>query len=699
MTQTFQSWLDFTVSEKISPADTTIYISPVPTITAGRVYLKNAAQEEWISFTWVGATSITGCTRWLSQTADPATSGTGLTWVAWSKGVLVAMHDQLPDKQQGDAVLFSAKVYATTAARDSALWANWAATKAYTGIYVTATGLFYNYNLSTAQWESVDTGTTTPDATTTAAGKVELPTDAEVTSGTATGGTWATLTPTNAQTIKSVSLKAAWTTISTADEFVINQSAVDKRVTGTLTRQFTNSTEITAWENLTAGDLVSVYTDGSVWKSIKSATAAAQLSTITGLDTGNRPVQTIYLSIDKCVVFYQKSADNIIYARVVTFAQRTPTVWTEQAVSSALAVDGMFAPIALSNSLFVVWFNKSTGDKAYAVACTVSWTTITAGTEVDMSDGTTCSGSTGVSIGKITASKFVMGRLWTVSADCTINAWSISWTTITAGTSNAMEATTSTWIALPVYIQDDVVWVFYDDGTNISFKVVEYSGTTGTLNSGVDTVAGSLRNDNARAIYVDWWRCQCWYNWGSWLLRVISINVADRSARTTPYFDATCNNVIYTDNVSDDGAMDISLIGTRTVALVNQIDGLNDVRLRILNVLYDWFETIVDTTIATTMVKVWCCQLTGSSDKIMIAFSVWAGLYYSVYRDNSQNFAGVVKTTTSAAANVPIIRSGDAAIAGLTAWLAYYVWDAGAVATTGTKRIGVATSTTNLFLN
>lgn len=202
MTQTFESWLDFTVSEKISPADTTIYISPVPTVTAGRVYLKNSAQEEWISFTWVWATSITGCTRWLSQTADPATSGTGLTWVAWSKGVLVAMHDQLPDKQQWDAVLFSAKVYATTAARDSALGADWAATKAYTWIYVTATWLHYNYNLSSNQWESVDTGTTTPDATTTAAGKVEQATAAEVTAGASTWWTGAALFVTPADIAK-----------------------------------------------------------------------------------------------------------------------------------------------------------------------------------------------------------------------------------------------------------------------------------------------------------------------------------------------------------------------------------------------------------------------------------------------------------------------------------------------------------------
>lgn len=95
----------------------------------------------------------------------------------------------------------------------------------------------------------MDTGTTTPDATTTAAGKVELPTDAEVTAGTATGGTGATLTPTNAQTLKSISLKTAVTDISTSDNFVVqdaSDSDKDKKVTGTLTREFMNMKEFTA---------------------------------------------------------------------------------------------------------------------------------------------------------------------------------------------------------------------------------------------------------------------------------------------------------------------------------------------------------------------------------------------------------------------------------------------------------------------
>jgi len=42
--------------------------------------LKNGNIQEWISFTGVSGSTITGLTRNLSQTADPATGGTGLSW-------------------------------------------------------------------------------------------------------------------------------------------------------------------------------------------------------------------------------------------------------------------------------------------------------------------------------------------------------------------------------------------------------------------------------------------------------------------------------------------------------------------------------------------------------------------------------------------------------------------------------------------
>lgn len=212
----FESGKRTTVSKPISPADTTIYLASVPTVTSGRLYLKNDAQEERISYSGVSWSTVTGCNRNLSKINDPVTSGVWLTRVAWTVVKLVLMHDQIVDKAWANtrvgnqnitgnldvsgyleadrikAIKWSyATTYATTADRDTALGGDWVCLYPYAGIQ--ANGVFYNYNTATAQWESVDTGTVTPNASTTAAGKVEKATSGEVTAWTATGWTGAEL--------------------------------------------------------------------------------------------------------------------------------------------------------------------------------------------------------------------------------------------------------------------------------------------------------------------------------------------------------------------------------------------------------------------------------------------------------------------------------------------------------------------------
>jgi len=191
MTNTLETGYSSYLTRKLEAADTTAYVATVPTVTKGRLFITDWVNKERTQFTGVSGSTLTGLTRGLSKTADPSTAGTGTAWIAGTTIKLVAMHDQIPDKLEGNEAIFSSKIYATTAARDTALWANGAATKPYTGIYVTATGLHYNYNLSSNQWESVDTGTTTPNASTTVAGKVEAATTAESIAWTDTGGTGA----------------------------------------------------------------------------------------------------------------------------------------------------------------------------------------------------------------------------------------------------------------------------------------------------------------------------------------------------------------------------------------------------------------------------------------------------------------------------------------------------------------------------
>lgn len=205
----FESGKRTTVSKPISPADTTIYLASVPTVTSGRLYLKNDAQEERISYSGISWSTVTGCNRNLSKVNDPVTSGVWLTWVAWTVVKLVLMHDQIVDKAwantrvgnqsiTGDldvsgyleadrikAIKWSyATTYATTADRDTALGGDGVCLYPYT--WIQANGVFYNYNTSTTQRESIDTGTVTPNMSTSVTGKWRLADQTQVDDGTAT---------------------------------------------------------------------------------------------------------------------------------------------------------------------------------------------------------------------------------------------------------------------------------------------------------------------------------------------------------------------------------------------------------------------------------------------------------------------------------------------------------------------------------
>ena len=191
MTQSYQSWFNSTLTKPLATWDTTLYLAVAPTVTVGRLRLYNWEQEERIKYTGVSWLTCTGLTRWLSKTADPAAGGTGLSWIAGTTVKLVAMHDQLDDTSVASTIIgaktFSegiitskwviATSYASTAARDTALWGNWVATQNYMNIK--AGSAFYNYNLSTEQREIVDTGATPPAMTEAVAGIAEYTTIAE----------------------------------------------------------------------------------------------------------------------------------------------------------------------------------------------------------------------------------------------------------------------------------------------------------------------------------------------------------------------------------------------------------------------------------------------------------------------------------------------------------------------------------------
>ena len=353
----FESGKRTTVAYPVTPTDTTIKLASAPTVTNGRLYLKNDAQEERISFTGVTWNTVTWCIRWLSKTADPATAGTGLTWVAWSVVKLVAMHDQLVDKQSsnifvgnqtitGDldvsgyleadrikAIKWSyATTYATTADRDTALGGNGVCLYPYA--WIQANGVFYNYNTATAQRESVDTGTVTPNASTTVAGKVELSTQTETEDQTTTGGAWP-LVPTNAtinpnnitSTAPATGDKISFADISDSNKLrsTTIQTAVD------IARPLATNAEASAWsgttQSITPAQLNKYYWPAPIaWTTYTAATSTWWVSTVSTSYTKKWESQ-IYRAWTYTISFSAVTSGSTGYWRIY---KNGAAVWTER---------------------------------------------------------------------------------------------------------------------------------------------------------------------------------------------------------------------------------------------------------------------------------------------------------------------------------------------------------------------------------
>jgi hypothetical protein len=353
----YASWQQITLQQKLNPADTSLLADVDVWITAGRFYFVNDQQEEWIDFTWVSASgsnfSYTWLTRGLSQTADPATAWTGKTWIAWSGWTLVAMHDQLADKQKDntfewnntyewvetfeEAIItekwVASTVYADTTARDAALWWDWVATKAYTGIL--AWSVYYNYNTATAQWESIDTWTVTPDASETVAGKVEIPTQTQSDDWDDTWDTWAFVATTPQRVGRSIQ-KQAYT--YDEDTWVANAYVVTLSPTPSAYVEWMKiSVKIGSWNTSTWASTINV---NSLWAKIiqdkdGDAIIAGQITAWETYDMVYDWIQFRLTTVSKASddeVFIWTNDTKFVTAKQVNY---TPISWTENTIAFA----------------------------------------------------------------------------------------------------------------------------------------------------------------------------------------------------------------------------------------------------------------------------------------------------------------------------------------------------------------------------
>ena len=461
---------------------------------------------------------------------------------------------------------------------------------------------------------------------------------------------------------------------------------------------------MTAGEDLTAGDLVYADADWTARKTVRQASAAAQVSTVTGIDVPTNATHKIrceYLDTNKAIIIYTKT-DNIAYWRVVTFSRWTPTRGAELAISSAMNADSWPDLAVLSSGLFVVSYKKNADSKAYAVACTVSGTTITAGSEAKMYDTETVAFNTSPFCAKVTATSFVLTLQNTTSSDPIAVAGTISGTTITAWTAAQLKATTMNVAGhvLCTYVSDWVVAVWYDNGTNRFVNMITISWTTITVKTELDTAVAWYCSGSDQILYLWGWTFALVVNNVASTTRLLTYNVANQSSRTVPVM---MNNYYipndYTGTYSYGYA---NYLGNGIIAYVNQMVTSADMRFRLFKFWYASALTpYYDTTITGTVWEVCCAKLTTNQDKVLMIYQDTSStnLNYSLYWNTENQFVWVVATTTSAAWTAPINNTGTTTIAGLTAGQPYYVWDAGAVATSGTKQIGVALTTTSLLLS
>ena len=206
-----QSNFEVTLAQPIDSSGTTIILSDVPDYASGGettiFTILNPKGVEHISATgWNGSTNtLSGVVRGVvgydggSSTAAAHGAGTkvilGNPWQVYDEvnTGLASKADLAGDTFTGRAswsgtnAAPNVPTFADTTARDAAI------TTPVDGDLCTVAGDLQHYNATTVQWETADTGTPTPNGSTTVAGKFEEATTAEVGASTATGGTGARL--------------------------------------------------------------------------------------------------------------------------------------------------------------------------------------------------------------------------------------------------------------------------------------------------------------------------------------------------------------------------------------------------------------------------------------------------------------------------------------------------------------------------
>lgn len=457
----------------VNPGKSTMQVAEINAKSSGQLTVSNVAIEKGAGVNYTSILHSAGSKVIISDNYE-----------FW-KDIRTAVNSKL-DQDGGNGV-----TYTNEAARDAALWGNWVATKEYRMIKVTSTGLFYNYNLSTSQWESVDTGVATPFGDETTAGKWQGATTAQMGTATETGSTGAKLVVINKNLVK--------TPTGTWDENKIPVlDASGKIATGFLPSGASSTsalyTERVLWETLSLWDVVSIWLDNKVYKYLWDGSSVSDGLNITWWSKQIQSLSsTSFVTLAWNNAWLIQTIIGTTSWNVVSYGSSnsfTPTSWSSFRGTPSLVV--------LSPTLFVVvywysWFSGGNTEFLQATAYSVSGTTITRWATNTITNNTTQQVVSWVC--KVDSNKFMISYVATTN---TIVAGTVSGTTITAGT--AVNSLAISWI--PIYVATDKVAI--TEWTNIRLYTFSWTAPTqwNNLSIGTTYTSYAIRDiGNSKSIF------------------------------------------------------------------------------------------------------------------------------------------------------------------------------------------------------
>lgn len=225
--------------------------------------------------------------------------------------------------------------------------------------------------------------------------------------------------------------------------------------------------------------------------SLAAMVAAPQTTTIVewnGVDTAfDSRTSTDYaiaeLSAGVFLVVY--AAGSAVYARVVTVSGTTAMVGAEQTLIASFAgyTTNSLSLAALSATSAVLGYRDGNGDGSVR-ALSISGGNVTTGSESVVSAGRSASGRPYLI--KMDSTKFVVAYTAPAANVIVFRAYTVSGTTLTAGTTNNYSVTGPSNLAINRTATDRLLAVFATSGGTWSFAPISLSGTTITVGTKTD---------------------------------------------------------------------------------------------------------------------------------------------------------------------------------------------------------------------